>query len=393
MGTGSDAVKAPSTAGNGYFPALDGVRTMCCAWVVVGHAVPISPYSGLVAGMGVNVFFALSGFLITTLLLRERARTGSIALGPFYLRRVLRIFPVYYAALAVFVAGTLLLGDRFLKVLAFESPVPWGPILGSHATFLANWYDDHLPTSLSVLWSVSVEEQFYVVFPPLLVLAGRNRSAYGVVVFGLAAAWATRLYLAFTTPHLVYRNSIAHGDHLLLGVALAQAFHTNTSDVEAFCRRLGTAGEVVTIAVLVALPYWEFRVQPVGVQLFFYYVVSAIACALLVALVATMAGAFSRVFAWSPVRVLGQLTYSAYVFHIYGVTVAWAVCQRFVAGGTLELAARAALSLVFTFVLAYVVRVTFEARILAFKDRIAGPRPAAHGGVARDVSQSLVSGR
>src|SRR5882724_4719507 len=145
-----------------YLPSLDGFRGISILLVVIGHTCARIDSSLLQfffnGSLGVYVFFVISGFLITTLLLKERIKTGTISLKKFYIRRFLRIFPVAYLYLFV-----VLILSYFLHL-----NVPALSILGA-ALYLQNfsyfyeknWYTAHY-------WSLSVEEQFYLIFPSIL---------------------------------------------------------------------------------------------------------------------------------------------------------------------------------------------------------------------------------
>jgi len=137
-------------------------------------------------GFGVDIFFALSGFLITTLLLREEERFGSISLRSFYVRRALRIWPLYYTVLAGYVILTLLTAHGEPRAAFFH-------YLPGFATFTYNWV---LPLNTRNLphfhfaWSLTSEEQFYVFWPLALVLLGRTRAQ--VLLVGLVCLRAIR---------------------------------------------------------------------------------------------------------------------------------------------------------------------------------------------------------
>lgn len=355
----------------GYFPALDGLRTICFVWVVFGHGFVyhgLASFSGRLAGMGVHVFFALSGFLITTLLLRELSRKGRVDLPAFYVRRALRIFPVYYSALFVALAGILLLGDRFLRPLGVSMTQLNVPLVAvTHGVFVANWITMPLPTVLEVLWSVSVEEQFYLLFPITFASSSRTHPALRPIIAGLGIALAVRLYICLHGDvREIYRNTFATGDHLLLGALAAQLVHSNRERTLSWVRRLGTAGEVACFAVIALLCMWN-RQRPAD-----WYIeasISAIASASIVLLVAVGGGTISRILTASWMRKLGQLTYAAYVFHMYALAVAWALCAKLGLGIELAAPLRTLLGTLGAFVIAYGVRVAFERRVLDWKQR------------------------
>ena len=145
------------------FASLDGLRCLAVLPVIWHHATPWPPPGLLGRGpLGVDLFFAISGFLITTLLLRERRTYGAVAVGRFYARRAVRIFPAYY----------LVLGLTTIRALAWMPP---GPVrdhflrsLPYWATYTANWFVDFdvgHPVVFAFAWSLATEEQFYAVWP------------------------------------------------------------------------------------------------------------------------------------------------------------------------------------------------------------------------------------
>ncbi len=195
-------------------PGLDGLRCLAILPVIWHHATPRLLPGVLGKGaVGVDLFFALSGFLITTLLLRERRKSGRIGLGAFYARRSLRIFPLYY----------LVLGCYGLRALQTQT----GSVVARHflqgfwyhATYTANWFLDYAvphPVMFAFSWSLCVEEQFYWLWPGLVALLPQrwllgSLMATAVVVDTLAehgafAAWlppgslGLRMLTSFATP-------------------------------------------------------------------------------------------------------------------------------------------------------------------------------------------------
>lgn len=148
------------------FPGLDALRGLSIAGVVWHHAgVPVDGVLLSTRGfVGVDAFFVLSGFLIVTLLLRERDRHGQISLRDFYLRRSLRIFPLYYGVV-LGLALLLWLRPGFTLAGSFWSDLPW------LLTYTANWVG--ITGLLSVTWSLAAEEQFYLLWPPVERFLGR----------------------------------------------------------------------------------------------------------------------------------------------------------------------------------------------------------------------------
>jgi peptidoglycan/LPS O-acetylase OafA/YrhL len=149
-----------------HFGSLDGLRCLSILPVIWHHATPF-PLPGIwgKGPAGVDLFFCISGFLITTLLLREKARTGKIALGAFYLRRSLRILPLYYAVLLSYVAFALWLSPALPQRAHFFRTLPL------YASFTANWFADFdvpHPILFAFAWSLCIEEQFYAFWPWLV---------------------------------------------------------------------------------------------------------------------------------------------------------------------------------------------------------------------------------
>lgn len=163
---GSQSSPQTHTLQQGYFPSLDGLRTLSIVPVVWHHCTP-HPYSGWLGRgpIGVDLFFAISGFLITTLLLRERARYGRIDLKAFYLRRSCRIFPLYYVALALHLAFAAAIRPEWAPSHVFLRR--WL----AYATYTANWLEPPAvsgPILFAFAWSLCTEEQFYAFWAPAL---------------------------------------------------------------------------------------------------------------------------------------------------------------------------------------------------------------------------------
>jgi peptidoglycan/LPS O-acetylase OafA/YrhL len=161
------------------------------------------------------LFFTLSAFLITALLLRERRQTGGISLRLFYIRRILRIWPLYFVVLAVAV------------VLAHTIPgqsLPWYYVVG-YLLFVGNWINVAFGHPLSVcgpLWTVSIEEQFYLVWPLLMKILGRRGMIIAAVVaFLLATLSQIGVVLAGLSPGYIYYGSFSRSSSLALGILLA----------------------------------------------------------------------------------------------------------------------------------------------------------------------------
>ena len=346
-----------------HVPALDGLRLVCCVAVIVGHAA-WGPLAGRVASFGVDVFFALSGYLITALLLRERARRRTADLRAFYIRRALRILPAYYASVALAFVLTWALGDAFTT--PFRGPADarfFTTTLASYALMIGNWTDAPVPSPLGVLWSVCIEEQFYLLFPPTFALATRRWPVLLPAVAGLAIAWASRSYFASRGDTELYRNTFAHADGLLLGALLAQATEAD-GRVREWIKRRARVVEAATIAASAALLFFRGGSSPFAYWASF--LASAVCATAIVAAMVFGGGPVARLLAWRPLAWAGTLTYAGYLVHMYGVTMAFGVTRR-VPLGIAEVPARILLSIAATFALAYVAHVVVERPFLRWK--------------------------
>ena len=208
-----------------HLPVLDGFRALSAIVVVADHAefVPtLGSWKMHWGGMGVTMFFVLSGFLITWLLLREHSVSGRIALRDFYVRRMLRIWPAYYAYIVV----AFLLRHYLNPQEAWR---PLGPPLLTSLTLTYNYFKafggmTHL--AIDQLWTVSVEEQFYFVWPAVLILLlrrGRERAVLAVSsAIVLVLVWRCVLYLGFGVSwRYIYTAFDTRADALAMGCLLA----------------------------------------------------------------------------------------------------------------------------------------------------------------------------
>jgi peptidoglycan/LPS O-acetylase OafA/YrhL len=215
---------------NRFRPDIEGLRAVAILAVLLCHAgIPL--FAG--GYVGVDVFFVISGFLITRLLLGEVSRTGTVSLARFYARRAKRLLPL----------SALLLASVAVLSLALFSPVRAGEVAGdvvSAATYTANWHfaaqsvdyfaQDAEPSPVQHLWSLAIEEQFYLVWPALLlaltwVWRRRGRSARPVVCAGLAliliASFAFNLGYTQDQPAAAYFSTFGRAWELALGALLA----------------------------------------------------------------------------------------------------------------------------------------------------------------------------
>jgi peptidoglycan/LPS O-acetylase OafA/YrhL len=182
-----------------YMPGLDGLRAIAVIAVIAYHLDPDLIPGGL---LGVGVFFTLSGYLITDLLLGQREATGSLKLGDFWMRRARRLLPALFLMLAVVVAWVTLLDRSQLTSLR-------GDVLAAVA-YVSNWWNIVReasyfarfgpPPPLDHLWSLAVEEQFYLIWPWLLLLGLRflpGRYTLALVTLAGAAVYAAAMAIIY----------------------------------------------------------------------------------------------------------------------------------------------------------------------------------------------------
>ncbi|MET3511167.1 peptidoglycan/LPS O-acetylase OafA/YrhL [Plantibacter flavus] len=217
--------------------------------------------------VGVTIFFFLSGYLITTLLRREYESAGRISLSKFYLRRAIRILPPAYLAIG---AGVLLGAIGVLSA----TTTGWGVL--AEALNYTNYYlvvagPDGLPPETSMLWSLAVEEHFYLLFPALLiVLFARRltRRRVGVILLiacGLAVAWRTVLFLSDASFYRLYTSTDTRFDSLLIGAAMALMFNPALGDdapwkiSDRVIRRVFVPIAVVAFGLAAVIPLQAFR--------------------------------------------------------------------------------------------------------------------------------------
>jgi peptidoglycan/LPS O-acetylase OafA/YrhL len=293
----------------GYRPALDGIRAVSIALVLVFHLG--APW--LAGGyLGVSVFFTLSGFLITSLLLAERAGSGRIDIRAFYVRRLRRLLP---ASLVCITAIAVLAGAG---VIAARSDLRAG-VFGALAQ-VANW--EHLlgnrsyadlfvsPSPVDHFWSLAIEEQFYWLWP--LVMAGLLALAPRRSWIVLTGAFAVSGAGAFATARLLggdaaYFASWARFAEILAGAALAAVLHGRR--LPAMARQLALPSLIAIVALAVVTPAGRGWAYGGGLPLF------AVLSATLIAGVSAGEGAVARVLALGPLAWVGRISYGLYLYH------------------------------------------------------------------------------
>ena len=343
-------------SGGGYIPVLDGLRAVSIGLVLLGHMLnregptARAVYTGFrLSSTGVAVFFVVSGYLITLLLVREERRDGSISLRKFYLRRALRIFPAFYAYLLVFFT---------LAASGFIPGVPWYDYVAS-ICYVRNIYGRALETTH--LWSLSLEEQFYLIWPTVVVLvAARRRLGMLAAAFAAFAAWRAFL-IATGRMHWwkLYVYPDQRMDTILVGCGLALLIGGG------WFERLSRSVLERTwfaAAAAVALVTWLVAVQWIpGVGVIEHTTTAVLIACLIHWLVRRPDSLASRALCRPWLLFVGRLSYSLYLWQ-----------QMFLIERTprIDLVRRFPLDLVLTFACALASYYAVERPFLALKDRL-----------------------
>ncbi len=287
------------------------MRAIAFFIVFIAHA---QPFKVLPGGFGVTIFFFLSGYLITSLLREEARQTGTISLKGFYLRRVLRIFPPCYVTI-IFVsllaaAGLLYNRESYASLIsAFLYFSNYWNILG--------W--GNLPAGLGVLWSLAVEEHYYVIFPLLywwFVRSGMDRRRQAAVLIVLClGALAWRCYRALvwhTSWENIYEGTDTRFDSILAGCVLAMVANSRLGDrVQWLTRHAGTIAGSGALLIVICFVYRNslfrdtvrYTLLEIGLMPIFFYVTLQ------------RKSFVTRCLEWRGLRHMGQLSYSMYLIH------------------------------------------------------------------------------
>ncbi len=299
-----------------HLPALDGLRGLALAGVLLFHA------NGTLRGgyLGVDLFFVLSGYLITSLLLAEHAATGRIALAPFWVRRARRLFPALLSMMpaialyARFVAKPSELAGLRTDALATLGYVANWRAIFSHKSY---WELFASPSPLEHCWSLSIEEQFYVVWPLIVALVlrrGSNRSIFMLSLVLTALSMAAMLFMfdpARTSR--VYLGTDTRAASILAGAALAAVLPPSMTFAPSTVRKLDVLGVLAAIGLGVA---W---VKLEGANRFLYrggfWLTELGGLVLILCAVSGPRSLVGRLLGLRPLAWLGTISYGVYLWH------------------------------------------------------------------------------
>jgi peptidoglycan/LPS O-acetylase OafA/YrhL len=316
-----------------HLPALDGLR----AFAVVGVFAYHLGYGWAAGGyLGVDLFFVLSGFLITSLLLEERALTGRVRLGAFWARRARRLLPALFLMLAL-VALYVVLDSRYggpgaaasfdLSGLRGDALATLFYVANWHAIFSHQSYFAQFASSspLKHTWSLAIEEQFYLVWPPvLLVLLKVSRGAWRRVGLVVAVAGAlgsaglmTALYHGAADANRVYYGTDTHLFDMFAGIAIAMLVAARPQPGPRARRALHVAAPLCAVALGV---FWVRAGTGSGLVPAWMYHGGFLLCAALAAVIVADVrqaehGPLGSLLALRPLRFLGRISYGIYLWH------------------------------------------------------------------------------
>ncbi|WP_035352116.1 acyltransferase family protein [Edaphobacter aggregans] len=354
-----------------YQPELDGLRYYAFLGVFICHTLPFeaSFYRGLhlplpwlwgatvkSGAAGVDLFFALSAFLITSLLLKEKQETGGISLRFFYYRRILRIWPLYFLVIA--------LGVVLSHTMAKQS-LPWYYVAG-YLLFIGNWVHAAFgrPESIAFpLWTVSIEEQFYLIWPVMVKALDRHGMIIsGIILFLLATVCRIGFVLAGVSGGFIYYGSTARCDSIALGILLAlfaDSLPKLTRGVRLLLVASGLAGWIVASAWLTDQP------GPISMREVLGRLIIALSAG---AMLYGCLHSRSKLLTGTWVVSLGKVSYGLYLLHLIGLLIAKSLLHP--VSGTAQLATKA-FGFVLTTILAFASYRWVESPFLRLKDRFA----------------------
>jgi peptidoglycan/LPS O-acetylase OafA/YrhL len=303
-----------------HIAALDGLRGLAVIAVLFFHA-------GKLQGgfLGVDLFFALSGFLITSLLLAEVDTTGRVGLVAFWGRRFRRLLPAVLLLLVVVTVITTIVASVPERAATLDDG-PWAQAYVANWHAIAGhrdyWASFELPRMFGHLWSLAIEEQFYLVWPIIVgLIAWRSRRVHrGIIIFCVVASLVSlwRMIALFNPgdPTRVYIGTDTRASSLLLGALFAAAPLRAGTDRAA--SRLGAFFSSAAVVVAAAIGLSWFLVDGPSSKWLFHgglFAHSLLSALLVAACAARPEAAVSRWIGWGPLRVTGVLSYSLYLWH------------------------------------------------------------------------------
>ena len=299
-----------SSTQKNYLPQLDGIRGVAILLVVTFHHFGFIKIFSL-GWIGVDLFFALSGYLITSRL--YSSRNEKIYFSKFYLNRALRILPVYYLTLIFFYAGfNFLLSSKNLPYFSFYNRNWWSFIL-----FFQNWaFINELPPArhLQHFWSLAIEEQFYIIWPLFLYIFLNKKNIYTILFIVLAAIIIVRCYIYFNNqefedyPRYFY-NTFCRMDGFIIGGRLFLIQQkTNLKRIQFYL--------LIPFIIIVVGVYFTNTTQSNPFTSTVGYTILALFFAGIINFITINPTSFlSRFFQAGWLKYLGRISYGLYIYH------------------------------------------------------------------------------
>jgi len=291
-----------------HLPALDGLRAVAVFTVMTYHF----GFDRVPGDLGVSAFFVLSGFLITWLLLKESSQNGRISLRSFYLRRTLRIFPAYYAFLIFSFLQESVRGYYWDTSL-----------LLSGLFYFMNYFNalnEHPNTAIAHAWSLSIEEQFYLLWPPLFLFLNRmgkkTITLTLISIIGFVVVWRSVLFLGLGASNsYIYNAFETRFDNIAVGCLLAMCVESRRFQDFAQVLAKWTVVPFLTLTLLL----WS---RMGGTEAYHYSLGFTVDALLLAVLILQMVQLY-RSWMWSWLeqpftRYLGRISYPLYLYHLFG---------------------------------------------------------------------------
>ena len=306
---------------------IDGLRGIAILSVLILHWVvlPFIPFFAKIGlsdtlhlfGIGVDLFFVISGFLIGLILLKMEGRKGILT---FYSRRILRIWPLYYLLLLVYFA----LMDKH----GFSGVPHW-----SFPFFIFNYWESfgkEIHPALGTLWSLAIEEQFYIAGPIVFSIFNRKQISIMLIAYLILIPFI-RLALAYNTGIDLWKFTPTRLDGICVGLLLS-IFLSSERNVRFSLERIRGLSTLTTLLLILLIPAANFLPNELWAAFGSSLVAAAFGCLVLLVRLRSGSGLRSRLLDWGALRYLGLRCYSIYLFHVLFPLITVALFDNFLLG-------------------------------------------------------------